>query len=165
MSIYLNEDETQRCSGYLDDFRGRPLINQPAPRPGNPAIILARKARSFAAAWARILPLSWQVPGSLRSSRSQNTPGDSDTAQRLESHLCIERYPSSTKETELLTLGSLECMQDDFEFFARARRMLDKAAGGWTRQMLPWSYHQVVLSRVCLKTSHPDSSSEILTAE
>lgn len=156
MSIYLNEDETQRCSGYLEEIHGKPVVNKPALRSGNPAIIFATKARSFAAAWARILPLSWQYPGSLRSTRSQNAPDDSDTAQRLESHLCIERYPSSTNETELLTLGFLERMQDDFELFVRARRMLDRTAGSWIRQMLPWSYHQVVLSRVCLKISHPD---------
>lgn len=153
MSIYLKEDETRRCSGYLEDIRGRPLINKPAPRSGNPAIVYARKATSFAAAWIRILASSWQSPGSPSSSRwHRNTSDDSDTAQRLESHLLIENYSSSTHDTKMLTLGAMERMQDDFELFVRARRLLGGAEGSWTRHMLPWSYHEVVLSRVGLKS-------------
>lgn len=154
MSIYLDEDETRRCSGYLEETRGRPLTNKPAPRSGNPVIIYARKAGSVAAAWARILALSLQSPQSLGSGRPHYAPDNSDTTQRLESHLCIEKYSSSTHDTQLLTLGFVERMQDDFELFVQARRMLVQAEGSWIRQMLPWSYHQVVLSRVCLKTSH-----------
>lgn len=163
MSIYLDEDETQRCSGYLEETHARSLTDKPERRSGNPAVNYVRRLRSFATAWARILALSWQSPASLRSSRSHNTPGDSDTSQRLESHLLIEKYPSSAHDTELLTLGFLERMQDDFELFVQARRMLGGAGGSWIRQMLPWSYHQVVLSRVCLKTSRPDLCPEILT--
>lgn len=157
MSIDLNEDETSRCSWYLEDIRGRPQINKPAPRSGNLAMIYVKKARSFAAAWARILAPSWQIPGSLSSSLSHNnTVNDSDTVQRLESHLLIEKYSSSTRGTELLTIGSLERMQDDFELFVRARRMLGEAERGWIRRMLPWSYHEVVLSRVGLQSLHLD---------
>lgn len=157
MSIYLNEDETQRCSGYREDNHGNPLINKPALRSGNSVITYAKNLRSFAAAWARILAMSWQSPssGSLSSSRLHKTADDSDTAQRLESHLCLEKFLSPTHDTELLTLGSMESMQDDFQLFVRARRMLGEAEESWARQLLPWSYHQVVLSRVGLKSSHP----------
>ncbi|KAG6355901.1 hypothetical protein INS49_015285 [Diaporthe citri] len=154
MSVYLNEDETQRCSGYLEDVHGRPRANKPMLRSGNPAIVYARKASSFAAAWARILALSWQSPGSLRNSRSHNTPDDSDTARRLESHLCIEKHPSSKHDTELLTLRFLERMQDDSELFVQARRILGEAQGSWIRQLLPWSYHRDVLARFRFPSSN-----------
>lgn len=165
MSIYLNEEETQRCSEYPEASRGSPLINKPALRSGNAVITYAKNARSFAAAWARILAISWQSQstGSLSSSRVYKIPNDSDTAQRLESHLCVEKFLSPTHETELLTLGSMEAMQDDFQLFVRARRMLGEAEGSWARQLLPWSYHQVVLSRVGLKNSHPERFEEKLT--
>lgn len=158
MSIYLNEDETQRCSGYRGDH-GSPLMNKPALRSENSVITYAKNVRSFAAAWARILAMSWrsQSTGSLSNSRLYKIADDSDTAQRLESHLCVEKFLSPTHDTELLTLGSLESMQDDFQLFFRARRMLGEAEGSWARQLLPWSYHQVVLSRVGLKSSHPET--------
>lgn len=167
MSIYLNEDETQRCSGYPEDNRGSPLINKPALRSENSVITYTKNVRSFAAAWARILAMSWQSrsTGSLSSSRLHKIADDSDTAQRLESHLCVEKFLSPTHDTELLTLGSMENMQDDFQLFVRARRMLGEAEGTWARQLLPWSYHKVVLSRVGLKSSHPGPFAERLTAE
>lgn len=154
MSIDLNEDETRRCSGYLEDISGRSMTNRSPLGSKSPAMNYIKKASSFAAAWARILALSWQSPGSPRSSQLHNAPEDRDTAQRLETHLCIEKYSSSTHDTQLLTLRFLERMQDDFELFVRARRMLGEAEGGWIRQLLPWSYHKVVLTRVCPKTSY-----------
>lgn len=165
MSIYLNEDETQRCSGYREDNRGSPLINKPALRSENSVITYAKNVRSFAAAWARILAMSWQSQstGSLSSSRLHKIADDSDIAQRLESHLCVEKFLSPTRDTELLTLGTMEDVQDDFQLFVRARRMLGEAEGSWARQLLPWSYHQVVLARVGLKSSQPDPFSKKLT--
>lgn len=167
MSIYLNEDETQRCSGYPEDNRGSPLINKPTLRSENSVITYAKNVRSFAAAWARILAMSWQSQstGSLSSSRLHKFADDSDTAQRLENHLCVEKFLSPTHDTKLLTLSSMESMQDDFQLFVRARRMLGEAEGSWARQLLPWSYHQVVLSRVGLKSSHPVPITEKLTTE
>lgn len=165
MSIYLNEDETQRCSGYREGNRGSPLINKPALRSGDAVITYAKNVRSFAAAWARILAISWQSQstGGLSSSRVHKIADDSDTAQRSESHLCVEKFLSPTHDTELLTLGSMESMEDDFQLFVSARRMLGEAEGSWARQLLPWSYHQVVLVRVGLKSSQPDPFPKMLT--
>ncbi|KAK2599880.1 hypothetical protein N8I77_011600 [Diaporthe amygdali] len=147
MSIYLDEDETERCGMYLEDFRGRPLISKPDVQSERPAITNARRATSIALAWSRIMASSWLGPQSGSSGRTHNASHGSVTAQRLESHFCIENHPSLTQQTTLLTLGCLEHMQDDFDFFVQARRMLGGAEGSWIRQMLPWSYHQVKLSR------------------
>lgn len=156
MSIYLDEDETERCGMYLEDFRGRPLISKPDVQSERPAITNARRATSIALAWSRIMASSWLGPQSGSSGRTHNASHGSVTAQRLESHFCIENHPSLTQQTTLLTLGCLEHMQDDFEFFVQARRMLGEAEGSWIRQILPWSYHQVKLSRVCISLKlHP----------
>lgn len=153
MSIYLDEDETQRCNGYLEDIREGPQSSKPTPSSGNPTIPYARTAKEFALAWARIVALSWPGPRGGSSGRTHDTSHVSDTAQRLESHLCIEKYPTSTQEATLLRLGFVEHMEDDFEFFVRARRMLGEVEGSWIRQMLPWSYHQVKLAKVCFKAA------------
>lgn len=153
MSIYLNEDETQRCSGYIEDIREGPQISKPAPPSGNPTMTYARRAKAFALVWARIVALSWPGPRSGGSSRTDDTSHGSDTARGLESHLCIEKYPTSTQEATLLRLGLVEHMEDDFEFFVRARRMLGEGEGSWIRQLLPWSYHQVKLAKVRFQAS------------
>lgn len=145
MSIYLNEDETQRCSWYVRDISG---TSKPDVQAERPSISYAGRAKSLAAAWARNLAWSWPGPARMNNARLHDASRGSDTAQGLESHFCTERYPSSAKGTTLLRLGFLEDIQDDFEFFVQARRLLGKAEGSWIRQMLPWSYDQVKLSRV-----------------
>lgn len=151
MSIYLNEDETQRCNRYLEDIREGPQISKPMPPSGNPTTTYARTAKEFALAWSRIVALSWPGSRSGGSGERHDASHGNDAAQRLESHLCIEKYPTSTQEATLLRLGFVEQMEDDFEFFVRARRMLGEAEGSWIRQMLPWSFHQVKFAKVCFK--------------
>lgn len=154
MSIYLNEDETQRCNGYLEDIREGPQISKPTPSSGNPTIPYARTAKEFALAWARIVALSWPGSRSGGGGQRHGASHGNDAVRGLESHLCIEKYPTSTQEATLLRLGFVEHMEDDFEFFVQARRMLGEVEGSWLQQMLPWSFHQVKFAKVCLRLQH-----------
>lgn len=148
MSIYLDEDETQRCSGYLADNREKPPPSKPVARQESPAIAYLRTAKAILGAWARIYDASWRLSQYDRSRQSDNASHANDTTGRLKSHLCLEEYPTPTQDATLLTLGFLEDMEDDFEFFVQARRMLCRADGSWMRQLLPWSYHEVRFAKV-----------------
>ncbi|KAG8160982.1 hypothetical protein KVR01_009246 [Diaporthe batatas] len=155
MSIYLSEDETQRCSGYLEDIRGKSPTSKPAIQHESPDITYYQKAKAIVEAWARIQILSWQLSRGSSNVRASNaSPANAgDTREQLESHLCLEKYPTPTQDATLLRLKSIEHMEDDFEFFVRARSMMCDAEGSWLRQLLPWSYRDVRFSKVCFEAT------------
>lgn len=156
MSILLNEDETQQCSGRFNGYHGSSTllpVCQPAPQSNISAhTSTSETSRSNVPAWKRILPWSWMAPSRGSIGPTSSNPVDGGTTHQLESHLCVDKCWSSTHDTRMMTLESMEHMQSDYEYFCQARHILSRAEGSWLQRKLSWrSYTRVTLSRVCMK--------------
>lgn len=153
MSILLNKDEALRNRGGRNDYHGSSNILpvcQPAPHTGiSTSTSAGASENSKSPAWKRILLRSWTKSDQGSIGPASNDPRDKGSTQQMESHLCVDKRWSSTHDTRMITLESVEHMKSDYEYFCRAKHVLSQAEGGWLQRKLSWrSYTRFTLSRV-----------------
>ena len=155
MSIILNKEETLRHGGGRNNYYGSSSILpvcQPTSQTGTSASTsTSGGADPKDSGWKQVLPWSWKKSDRGNSGPPRSDPGNKGTAQQMESHLCVDKCWSSTHDTRMITLESVEHMKSDYEYFREARHILSQAEGGWLQRKLSWrSYTRVTLSRVCV---------------
>lgn len=153
MSILLNKDEALRHCGGRIDYHGNSNILpvcQPAPLTGTPTSTSAGGIENpKSSTWKQILLRSWTTTDGGSIGPASNDPGDKGATQQMESHLCVDKCWSSTHDTRMITVESVEHMKSDYDYFRQARHILSQAEGGWLQRKLSWrSYTRVNLSRV-----------------
>lgn len=153
MSILLNKDEALRHCGGRIDYHGNSNILpvcQPAPLTGTPTSTSAGGIENpKSSAWKQILLRSWTTTDGGSTGPASSDPGDKGATQQMESHLCVDKCWSSTHDTRMITVESVEHMKSDYDYFCQARHILSQAEGGWLQRKLSWrSYTRVNLSRV-----------------
>lgn len=149
MSVLLDVAETMRLSRLGNDYHGNSSILPVC----QPLLHTAVSASTYTSgsvepkisAWNNFLPTR-DNGGCIDPS---NHPGDKGTSQHMESHLCVDKCWSSTHDTRMITLESVEHIKSDFAYFRQARQILTQAEGGWLQRKLSWrSCTRVTLSRV-----------------
>lgn len=159
MSIPLDKDETLRFGGRYDGYHGSSSILpvcQPAPQTDTLSSTSTSEGAKFRhPAWKKIMPWSWRKADEGGIDPSRGDPGNKGNIQQMESHLCVDKCWSSTHDTRMITLESVEHMKSDYEYFRQARQVLSKADGGWLQRKLSWrSYTRVTLSKVSMCPQH-----------
>lgn len=152
MSVLLDAAETMRLSRHGNDYHGNssvlPICQPPAHTAASASTYTSGSVESKTSAWKKFLPWSRTRDNGGCIGPSKH-PGDKGTSQHMESHLCVDKCWSSTHDTRMITLESVEHMKSDFDYFCQARHILSQAEGGWLQRKLSWrSYTRVTLSRV-----------------
>lgn len=153
MSILLDAAETMRLSRLGNDYHGNssvlPVCQPTAHTATSTSTYTSGSVESQISSWKKLLPWSWMRDDGGCIGPSSSQPGDKGTAQHMESHLCVDKCWSSTHDTRMTTLESVEHMKSDFDYFWQARHILSQAEGSWLQRKLSWrSYTRVTLSRV-----------------
>lgn len=155
MSILLDVAETMRLSRLGNDYHGNSNI-LPVCQPVSQTTTSASTSSNGDAepgnlTWKKMMLWSWMRNEGGCTDPPKREPGNKSTAQHMESHLCVDKCWSSTHDTRMITLESVEYMKSDFDYFCQARHILSQAEGGWLQRKLSWrSYTRVTLSRVCV---------------
>lgn len=150
MSIILNETETEKLSTDQNQAQGGNHrmnilpIAQPRSFPSNdvqtPAKVTSKKPF-----WLRWI----QYINQFSNTSKPNPPGPaaSTGSTQMETYLCVDKCWTTIKDTRMRTVTAIDNMQSDFDFFCRARSLLNKAEGNWLQRKLSWrSYTSVTLS-------------------
>lgn len=84
----------------------------------------------------------------LNTSKSNTPEFATPRDKQKETYLCVDKCWTTIKDTRMRTVTAVNEMKSDFDFFCRARNLLNQAEGNWLQRKLSWrSYTSVALSR------------------
>lgn len=150
MSIILNETETEQLNTEQNQAQddSHPMNILPIAQPRSYQSKDAQAPSKFTA--KKSFWLRWTQYINQLSNTSKPNPTGSSTSTRstqMETYLCVDKCWTTMKDTRMRTVAAIDDMQSDFDFFCRARSLLNQAEGNWLQRKLSWrSYTSVTLS-------------------